>query len=157
MPRDDPPHFPIRTTRLLFANSPNHQHLLLALAEHQKVDVRESHLAFHVKSLIYKDNGQGRVPLVAKDENGESAMPLFDVYTSHPELAEYHYSKFSRQLSCMRKTIAELMDLEKEDQQDFAAYISNHPASSFLHHGYIQYQGSEAQELLKQDIEEQLH
>jgi hypothetical protein len=53
--------------------------------------------------------------------------------------------------------IAELMDRKKEDHQDFAACVSNHPTSSFLHHGCIHYQGSEAQELLKQDIEEKLH
>jgi hypothetical protein len=112
------------------------------------------------KSLIYKDTMEGtRVLLEAKHENGELTMPLLDVYTRQPGLAKYHYSKFSRRLGYLRKTIAELMDRKKEDQQDFVAYVSNHPASSFSHHGYmyIQYQGSEAQELLKQDIEEKLH
>jgi hypothetical protein len=104
------------------------------------------------KSLLYEDIMEGRVPLEA-----DSTMPLLAVYTRHPELAEYHYSKFSRRLGSLRTTITELIDREKEDHQDFAAYVSNHPASSFSHHGYIQYQGSEAQELLLQDIEDKLH
>ncbi len=94
---------------------------------------------------------EGRVPLEA-----DSTMPLLAVYTRHPELAEYHYSKFSRQLGSLRTTITELINREKEDHQDFAAYVSNHPASTHSHHRYIQYQGSEAQELLRQDMEEGL-
>jgi hypothetical protein len=109
------------------------------------------------KFLLYKDIMEGTVPLEALDENGESTMPLLDIYVMHPELVEYDYSKLSSQLRGLRTTIATLMDREEEDQQDFAAYVSNHPASSFLHHGYIEYQGSEAQELLLQDVEDKLH
>jgi hypothetical protein len=53
---------------------------------------------------------EGRVPLEAKDENGESMMALVDIYAVHPEHAEYHYLKFSRQLSSVRKTLEELND-----------------------------------------------
>jgi hypothetical protein len=57
----------------------------------------------------------------------------------HLEHVEYHYSKFSGQLtSPLQKTIAELNGHTEGDHQDFSAYISNHPASFFLHHGYIQ-------------------
>jgi hypothetical protein len=60
-----------------------------------KVQWRKS----NAKSLLVKDIMEGRVPLEAKDENGESTMPLVDIYAMHPEHAAYHYSKFSRPLS----------------------------------------------------------
>ncbi len=109
------------------------------------------------KSLLSEDIMEGTVPLQAKDENGEPTMPLKGISAMHPEHAEYHYSKFSGRLSSLRKTIADLNDRAEEDHRDFAAYVSNHPSSSFSHHGYIQWQGSEAQELLKQDMEARLH
>ena len=44
-----------------------------------------------------------------------------------------------------------------DDFEAFESFKSNHPTSHFSHQGYIQYQGSDAQELLLKDIEDWLH
>ena len=100
---------------------------------------------------------EGRVPLQAKDENGRSKMRLKDIYAMHPEHAEYHYSEFSGRVGSLRTTLASRNDRAEEDQNHFSAYVIAHPASAFTHKGYIQWQGSEAQELLLLDMEANLH
>lgn len=43
------------------------------------------------------------------------------------------------------------------DQEAFRNFKANHPRSLFSHKGYIQWQGSEAQESLLEDIEAGFH
>ena len=109
------------------------------------------------KKLLYADIMAGRVPLKATDANNKSTMQLKDIYKMHPEFSEYHYSKFSSRVSSIRFTIRARNKRADEDQQHFAECIKNHPASSFSHKGFIQWQGSEAQEQAQKDIEANLH
>jgi hypothetical protein len=44
-----------------------------------------------------------------------------------------------------------------EDEQHLAECLKSHPGSAFSHKGFMQWQGSEAQELAKKDIAENLH
>ena len=109
------------------------------------------------KQLLYKDIMNGRVPLEAKTANGKSTMSLKDIYNHRPEFKEYHYSKFSSRLSSLRKTIKENNYRAELDQEAFNNYIKHTKTASFSHKGYIQWQGSDAQELCRQDIKNGLH
>lgn len=108
------------------------------------------------KELLYKDLVDGRVPLNAKDSKGKSTMKLRDIYMLRPELQEYKYSKFSSRLSSLRKTVGENISRQRTDQKAFDNYLANHKheVSLFTAKGYIQWQGSEAQRLVQESLED---
>jgi hypothetical protein len=105
------------------------------------------------KRLLYKDIMDGEVPLEAKDAVGISTMPLHEIYIERAEYSLYSYEKFSSRLSSLRKTIKEANMRAKDDEEAFKNYKENHPPSEFSHNGCSQWQGSEAQELLLDDME----
>ena len=109
------------------------------------------------RKLLYLDIVEGRVPRTAKDENGRLTAKLKDIYNSRPEFQQYHYSKFSSRLSTLRNTIASKDSRKDLDQEAFDNYVANHPISYFSHKGYIQWQGSDAQELALKHIQENRH
>lgn len=109
------------------------------------------------RSLLYEYIVEGQVPPDATDANGRSTMQLREIYLMHPEFAEYDYEKFSSRLSSLRKIIKDADNRARADQEAFENFKNNHPVSLFSHKGYIQWQGSEAQELLLQDMEQKLH
>jgi hypothetical protein len=110
------------------------------------------------KRLLYKDVMDGLVPLEATNHNnGQSTMQLREIYIMRPEYSHYLYEKFSSRLSSLRKTIKIASTQAKDDEEAFQNYKQNHEPSEFLHKGYIQWQGSEAQELLGEDMEAGLH
>jgi len=108
------------------------------------------------KALLQKDIMEGRVPLVAT-QNRRSTMALRTIYDSRPEFAEYQYSKFSARLASLRKTIKDRNDRAALDQEAFDNFKQNHPVSVSSAHGYIQWQGSEAQRLCQEDLANKVH
>ena len=109
------------------------------------------------KALLEKDIKEGRVPLEAT-KNGRSTMKLRTIYDSRPEFAQYQYSKFSNRLKSLRTTISECSARAALDQEAFDNFQQNHPVPSvFSHKGYIQWQGSEAQRLCREDIANKVH
>jgi hypothetical protein len=109
------------------------------------------------RRLLYKDIVDGEVPMDATGTDGQSTMQLSDIYLMHHEYAEYGYEKFSSRLSSLRKIIKDAENRAQADQEAFENYKNNHPVSLYSHKGYIQWQGSEARELLLQDMEDKLH
>lgn len=109
------------------------------------------------KRLLYKDIMNGKVPLEAKTADGKLTMPLKSIYNSRPEFKEYKYSKFSSRLSSLRTTIKECNYRADLDRQAFENYKAHTPVASFSSKGYINWQGSEVQQLCLQDIENGLH
>jgi hypothetical protein len=92
-----------------------------------------------------------------KDADRKRTANLKDIYNIRPEFALDHYGKFSARLSSLRKTIRDLNNRARLDQEAFDNIISKHSMSFLSHKGYIQWQYSEAQELLKEDLEAELH
>ena len=103
------------------------------------------------KKLLYKDIMEGRVPIDAK-EDGNNKLALKDIYSLRPEYAEYDYNKFSSRISSIRSTMKKNISRAKDDQAAFDLYVETNPVSYFSHKGYIQWQGSESQRLLQEDI-----
>lgn len=79
-------------------------------------------------------------------------MPLKDIYMTRPELAEYDYRLFSSRLSSIRSAIRNHNKRFQHDNLAYKNFIANHNVSLFSHHGYIEWQGSEAQDQLREDM-----
>jgi hypothetical protein len=105
------------------------------------------------KQLLYEAIIDGAVPLEAKDENGNVRMPVEDIYLLHQEFALYSFEKFPNRLQALREKIKDLDSRAEEDYLAFENYKQNHKPSLFSHKGYIQWQGSSAQELLLEDLD----
>jgi hypothetical protein len=104
------------------------------------------------RSLLYKDLKEGHVPLEDTDENGNSTMALEDIYAMRIEYSYYVYEKFSSRLKSLRAIVKENNNRAEEDQRSFDNFVAIQPVSHFSHKGYIQWQGSESQELLQGDL-----
>jgi hypothetical protein len=109
------------------------------------------------RDLLYKDLVDGNIPRQAVDEHGRSTMRLEDIFQMHPEYKLYDREKLSSRLSNLRKMFDECMLRAEIDQEAFEKYRQNHQPSLFSHKGYPEWQGSEAQRLLKLDIEAGKH
>ena len=107
------------------------------------------------KEPLREDLKEGRVPRVAKDpETKKSTMKLKDIYNLRPEYQEYDYKRFSSRLASLRKTVNNCDERMKADQEAFDNFLENHPNRSFFsHHGYEEWQGSDAQKILLAAIE----
>ena len=95
------------------------------------------------KKILYELLMDGTIPL----EEDES-MPALDIYLMDPEFADYPFDKFKAGLNRLRKKIVDLDTRADEDLEAFRNYKLHHKPSLFSHKGYIQWQGSTAQELL---------
>lgn len=109
------------------------------------------------RKLLYKDIFDGTVPIKAKDDKGKFTAKLADIYNSREEFKQYHYSKFSSRLGALRKTVADKLKRKALDQEAYDRYLSNHEVALFSHKGYIQWQGSDAQALALEHMEQNLH
>jgi hypothetical protein len=76
-------------------------------------------------------------------------MRLEEIFQMHPE-----YKLYDRDL---RSTFDECMLRVDIDKEAFDKYRENHQPSLFSHKGFPEWQGSEAQRLLKLDIEADKH
>ena len=90
-------------------------------------------------------------------QNGKSTGKLKDIYNSREEFKSYHYTKFSSRLSTLRQIVDSNETRKVLDQEAFDNFVANHPVSHFSHKGYIQWQGSEAQELAQEHMAENVH
>jgi hypothetical protein len=86
---------------------------------------------------------------VISDADNESE-DLLEIYQMSMKFGLYDFGKFKARLTALRKKIHELNDCAAEDLLAFENYKSNHEVSLFTHKGNIQWQGSDAQELLKE-------
>jgi hypothetical protein len=109
------------------------------------------------KKLLYRDMMEGRVTLDKDDLLDDEKMTLREIYVLRPEFGEYHYDKFSGRVSTLRKAIKAANSRAAQDQEAFDNFKARHPPSLLSHKGYIQWQGSDAQKQVLEDIEEGLN
>ena len=100
------------------------------------------------KKILYNLLMTGAIPI-----EEDKSMPARDVYIMDPAFAEYDFDKFKSGLNRIRKKIIELDNRADEDLKAFRNYKQHHKPSIFSHKGYIQWQGSTAQELLWDDLD----
>lgn len=106
------------------------------------------------KRLLYQDLMDGVVPLV-DDPNIDSQTIFF----MHEEYGEYDPDKFASRLKALRNALRLSTTRADDDLEAFETYKQRHKdkISIFSCHGYIEFQGSEAQRLLQKDIAAGLH
>ena len=97
------------------------------------------------KRILYDFLMDGTAPM----EGGS----LEDIYSLHEEFAKYDFDKFEGRLNRLRDKIKEMDNRADDDLAAFENYKKNHPPALFSHKGYIQWQGSTAQELLWDDLD----
>lgn len=106
------------------------------------------------RALLYDDIEKG---LIEFEEDGEPRVPLEQIYTMRVEYAEYFFSNFERRLKALRDIYDALINRAEDDIEALENYMANHESSLVNWLGMIQWQGSEAQEYVIQDIEDEVH
>jgi hypothetical protein len=109
------------------------------------------------KKILHMLVVDGVIPLEAKDANNQPTMAIQDVYNLHDEFKKYDFKKFQGRLSAVRIKVKELHSRANDDLDAFENFKQNHAVSLYSHKGYIQWQGSHAQELLQTDLEAGKH
>jgi hypothetical protein len=98
------------------------------------------------KKILYDMLLDGTVPM-------DNTMPLEDIYLLDEEFAKFDFARFRGRLNRLNAKIKELDSRADEDLEAFRTYKRNHKPSLFSHKGYVQWQGSTAQELLWDDLD----
>jgi hypothetical protein len=100
------------------------------------------------KQVLYDLLMEGTVPLDLED----TSMSLEEIYGINDELMKYSFEKFAGRLQSLRESIIDSNNRADEDFEAFATYVRNHEVSKQSYKGYLQWQGSTAQELLWDDL-----
>ena len=106
------------------------------------------------KKLLLKDIKDKKIMF---GDDDKPLMPLEDIYCMHEQYAEYKFEKFEDRVEAARKKDVELNDRAEKDAKALEAFMEHNEVSHFTSRGFIQWQGSEAQELLLEDIAEKMH
>lgn len=104
------------------------------------------------KRILYEMLMEGIVPVREEDEDNP-VMSIKEIYMLHEDFALYDASKFNERLQRLRNKIIDLDNRASDDLKAFENYKKNHEPAKRSHKGYIQWQGSCAQELLWEDLE----
>ena len=99
------------------------------------------------KKLLYQLLMDGTIPM-------EDSMPLEDIYSLNEEFAKWEYRLLKPRLTAIRKKIVELDNRAEADLAAFENYKKNHQPSLHSHKGYVQWQGSTAQDFLLDDLQD---
>lgn len=118
------------------------------ILEEKKVKWKKS----KAKRILYDLLMDGTIPMEDKDADGNVTMPIEDIFLLDGEFAKYRFDMFAGRLKRLRDKIKELDNRAAADLLLFNNYKSNHKPSLFSHKGYIQWQGSAAQEWLWDDL-----
>ena len=79
------------------------------------------------------------------------------IYLMRPEYALFDHRKFGKRLEALRKSAGISSSRAEEDEKRFEAFACRHTVSLLSHKGYEQWQGSEAQKLLRIDMDQKKH
>ena len=105
------------------------------------------------RKLLLQDLRRGRIPLEPTE-----AEDLEAIFIMRPEYCEFDFEKFNGRLSDLRELVLKEQSHADSDQVAFQRFVHNHPTISlFSRLGTIQWQGSPAQKLLRQDLKEDRH
>jgi hypothetical protein len=103
------------------------------------------------KKLLYEFLMDGTIPMT-----DDGTLSIEEIHSLDHEIAKYDIEKLKGRLNRVRAKIRELNSRAVEDLEAFRLYKQLHQPSLFSHKGYIQWQGSTAQELLWDDLPQYL-
>jgi hypothetical protein len=107
--------------------------------------------------ILNKDLCEGKIPRHATDQYGKKTMKLEVIFQMHEEYKLYDREKFSSRLGKVRDIYDDCMHRKSMDKEAFNIFLRNHKPSLFSDKGYSEWQGSDAQSLLRDDIEAEKH
>lgn len=107
----------------------------------------------NAKDLLYADIRKGKVALTGN----VTKEFVKQVYEMRDEYKEYDITKMAGRIKSLRNSFAENESRAKMDLEAFKNFTARNEPSEFSRHGYIQWQGSAAQRLLQQDLEDGQH
>jgi len=106
----------------------------------------------NAKQILCELLRDGTIPMDQYDKNGNETMKIEEIYHLSDQFLLYDPEKFEERLQKVRDNINELDKRADEDRKAFDIYKKKHDVAEFTPHGYIQWQGSDAQELIWDDI-----
>jgi len=119
--------------------------------EEEEVDEEWQHC--YARELLVRDLLSGAIPI-----DSESMKPS-DAYLQRPEYVESdpEYRLFSSRLRALRKQLTERHDLAAADSAALAHDRQIHPKKTHNYRGEPRWEGSEAERLLREDMDEGKH
>ena len=103
------------------------------------------------KRILKRELKKGAIPLNADD------MAPRVVYMQHPEFADYPYEQFRDRLNDLRNKIKEKKARSTFDTHALERDRESHPKPAKNHRGEPRWEGSQAERLLKRDIDNRQH
>lgn len=103
------------------------------------------------RRLLLQDLRKGDIPL----DPTEMSPP--EVYFQRPEFADFEYTRFRARLNDLRKKVTAEKNRSTFDSVALARDRLNFPKKATNHRGEPRWEGSEAERLLKKDIEDGKH
>jgi hypothetical protein len=128
-----------------------HQQTRMPKRLHDYIDWRDDWRRCRAKKQLVQDLESGFIPLLATEMTAAEAQELRDVYR------EVEPKKFKRNFEALRKATRDAKDRAMRDAAGLARDVqrrSNRPASPSRR---TRWDGSEAQVLLRQDMQQNLH
>lgn len=110
----------------------------------------------NAKATLYADLVSGDIPLIPPENEDEE--DLMEYFMQRPEVANHGgFDKFPRRFKALRSQVKAGINRAADDQKAFDMFVKNHPKSTKAAGDYPEWEGSEAQALLKEDMLEGKH
>ena len=103
------------------------------------------------KKILERDLISGAIPLDAK------LMKPKEVYQRHPEFSDFAYDRFPSRLRDLRRQITDKSTSATLDQAALAHDRQLYPKATHNHRGEPRWEGSEAEQLLRLDMDAGKH
>jgi hypothetical protein len=113
------------------------------------------------RKLLLEEFKSGNIPI---DYNREGTTnhwmqprDIYDIYKDSDAFEGLGYKGFAGRLNSLRRIVERKNERVNDDMHAFQIFRNNFPAKPHNHRGELRWEGSEAQALLKEDIEEGKH
>ena len=105
------------------------------------------------RKMLYDDIAN---EIVRFDEENMPLMTLEDIYSMNPEYSKYSFERFEERLLSLHEIFLESKSRAREDYAALELHLAQHPISFLTFQGMIQWQGSDAQKLAEEDVDNDL-
>ncbi|CAB9506851.1 unknown protein [Seminavis robusta] len=116
---------------------------------------------YHPARTLIRDRFEnGQIPLSYSIASGFGPRDVYDslIALGDPAMTGVEYDEeFTRHLRDIRLQIAECSDRARDDEDAYKNFRTNHPTPEVDGRGRPRWQGSEAEVLLKQDMDDGIH
>ncbi|CAB9523972.1 unknown protein [Seminavis robusta] len=116
---------------------------------------------YHPARMLIRDRFEnGQIPLSYSDASGFGPRAVYDslIPLGDPAMNGVKYNEeFTRHLRDLRMQVVGCSDRARDDEDAYKNFRMNHPTQKVDGRGRPRWQGSEAEALLKQDMDDGIH